>query len=93
MLQKRKKYKVDFENEKYCGDALLQKTFIQDCISKKVVKDTGQLDQVLVENFHTPTISRDMRKAILTEFARRGAGKSPSIKRAMQAKGMLQNSI
>ena len=30
-------------NEKYCGDVLMQKTFIQDCISKKVVKNTGQL--------------------------------------------------
>ena len=69
-------------NEKYCGDALLQKTFVEDCISKKVVKNTGQLDQVLVENCHTPIISRDMHKAILAEFARRGAGKSPSIKRA-----------
>ncbi len=30
-------------NEKYCGDALLQKTFIKDCISKKVIPNTGQL--------------------------------------------------
>ena len=29
-------------NEKYCGDALLQKTFIQDCISKKVIRNAGR---------------------------------------------------
>ncbi len=65
-------------SEKYCGDVLLQKTFIEDCISKKVVKNTGQLDQVLVENCHPATISRDMYNAILAEFARRNAGKSPT---------------
>lgn len=65
-------------SEKYCGDVLLQKTFIEDCISKKVVKNTGQLDQVLVENCHPATISRNMHNAILAEFARRNAGKSPT---------------
>ena len=28
-------------NEKYCGDVLRQKTFIEDTISKKVIKNTG----------------------------------------------------
>ena len=32
-------------NEKYCGDVLMQKTFTQDCINKKVIKNTGQLPQ------------------------------------------------
>ena len=30
-------------NEKYCGDALMQKTYISDCISKKAIKNVGQL--------------------------------------------------
>ena len=30
-------------NEKYCGDVLLQKTFISDCISRKVIRNTGFL--------------------------------------------------
>ena len=30
-------------NEKYCGDVLLQKTYISDCISRKVIRNTGQL--------------------------------------------------
>ena len=39
-------------NEKYCGDVLLQKTFIQDCISKKVIPNTGQLPKYLIQNHH-----------------------------------------
>ena len=30
-------------NEKYCGDVLMQKTFQQDVINRKVIKNTGQL--------------------------------------------------
>lgn len=73
-------------SEKYCGDVLLQKTFVEDCISKKVVKNTGQREQYLVQNCHEPIISRDTHNAILAEFARRNAGKSPSVKRASTGK-------
>lgn len=45
-------------NEKYVGDALLQKTFTVDCISKTVRKNNGELPMILVENHHTPIISR-----------------------------------
>ena len=69
-------------NEKYCGDALLQKTFVEDCISKKVVKNTGQREQVLVENCHPAIITRDQHKAVLAEMARRSAITSPSSKQA-----------
>ena len=37
-------------NEKYCGDVLMQKTFTQDCINKKVIKSTGQLPMYLIQN-------------------------------------------
>ena len=46
-------------NEKYCGDVLMQKTYISDCISKKVVKNTGQLPMYLVRDNH-PAIVRQM---------------------------------
>lgn len=39
-------------NEKYCGDVLLQKTYISDCISRKVIRNTGQLPMYLVQNHH-----------------------------------------
>ena len=58
-------------NEKYCGDVLLQKTFIQDCISKKVIKNTGQLPMYLIQNHHEAIIPRDRFDAVQVELARR----------------------
>ena len=39
-------------NEKYCGDVLRQKTYIEDTISKRVRKNTGQLPMYLIQNHH-----------------------------------------
>ena len=60
-------------NEKYCGDALLQKTFIQDCISKKVIPNTGQLPKYLIQNHHEGIVSREIFDAVQLEMARRNA--------------------
>ena len=67
-------------NEKYCGDVLMQKTFIQDCISKKVVKNTGQLPMYLIQNNHPAIVSREVYQAVQAEKARRSATASPSTK-------------
>ena len=69
-------------NEKYCGDVLLQKTYIDDCINKKVKKNTGQLPMYLVQNHHEGIISREAFDAAQAELSRRNAGKSPSKKNA-----------
>ena len=69
-------------NEKYCGDVLLQKTYIDDCINKKVKKNTGQLPMYLVQNHHEGIISRETFDAAQAELARRSAGRSPSKKNA-----------
>ncbi len=69
-------------NEKYCGDVLLQKTYIDDCINKKVKKNTGQLPMYLVQNHHEGIISHETFDAAQAELARRSAGKSPSKKNA-----------
>ena len=60
-------------NEKYCGDVLLQKTFIQDCISKEVIPNTGQLPKYLVQDHHEPIVSRETFDAVQLEMARRSA--------------------
>ena len=65
-------------NEKYCGDALLQKTFVKDCISKKSIPNTGQLPMYLIENHHEGIVSREKYDAVQAEMARRKAAKSPS---------------
>ena len=69
-------------NEKYCGDVLMQKTFIKDCLSKKAVKNTGQLPMYLVQNNHPAIVSRADFQTVQAELARRNASKSPSTKGA-----------
>ena len=67
-------------NEKYCGDVLLQKTFISDCINRKVVRNTGQLPMYLIQNHHEAIVDRATYDAVQAEMARRNAGRSPSKK-------------
>ncbi|RJR13037.1 recombinase family protein [Candidatus Parcubacteria bacterium] len=61
-------------NEKYCGDALLQKTYIENCISKKMKKNNGELPKYLVKDHHEAIISRSLFERVQVEIARR-AGK------------------
>ena len=67
-------------NEKYCGDVLRQKTFRSDCISGKVVRNTGQLPMYLIENHHEGIVDRKTFDAVQAEMARRNACKRPSKK-------------
>lgn len=68
------------QNEKYCGDVLMQKTFRQDFISRKTIKNTGQLPMYLIENHHDAIVDRDKFNKVQTEMARRSAARSPSQK-------------
>ena len=58
-------------DEKYCGDVLRQKTFIRDCISKQVIKNTGQRPKYLIQNHHDAIIPREQFDAVQFEMARR----------------------
>ena len=60
-------------NEKYTGDALLQKTYITDCITKKSRRNNGELPMYLVKNHHEPIISRADFNRVQEEMARRSA--------------------
>ena len=60
-------------NEKYVGDVLMQKTFRQDCISHKAIRNTGQRPMYLVQNNHEAIIDRKTYDAAQTELARRNA--------------------
>ena len=60
-------------NEKYTGDALLQKTYVTDCITKKMRKNNGELPMYLVKNHHEPIISRSDFNRVQEEMARRSA--------------------
>lgn len=69
-------------NEKYCGDVLQQKTFINDCIERKHIRNTGQLPMYLIQDHHEGIVSRDTFHAVQAEFARRNSGKAPSRNKA-----------
>ena len=58
------------------------KTYISDCISRKVIRNTGQLPMYLVQNHHEGIVERKTFDAVQAEMARRSAGKSPSKKNA-----------
>lgn len=62
-------------NEKYKGDALLQKTYIGDCISKKSKKNNGELPMYYVENNHPAIIERAVFDRVQEEISRRNSKK------------------
>ena len=68
------------KNEKYVGDALLQKTFTVDCITHKVVKNNGERPMYLVTDHHTPIVDRDTFNRVQQELARRSSKRKISDK-------------
>lgn len=58
-------------NEKYIGDALLQKTFTVDFLTKKRVKNEGHVPQYYVENSHEAIIPKELFLQAREELHRR----------------------
>lgn len=58
-------------NEKYAGDALLQKTYIADFLTKKVKINNGERAMYYVENNHPAIIDRNTFNKVQEELARR----------------------
>ncbi len=59
------------KNEKYMGDALLQKTVTTDFLSKKRVENKGLVPQYYVENNHEAIIPKELFMRVQEEMARR----------------------
>lgn len=51
-------------NEKYTGDVLLQKAFVEDLFSGKQVKNDGRLERFLIQGHHPAIISRELFFAV-----------------------------
>lgn len=73
-------------NEKYIGDALLQKTYTTDCITKVVRKNRGELPQYYVEGNHPAIISKELYNRVQEEMARRS-----NKRRIMQKNGKTEH--
>jgi site-specific DNA recombinase len=58
-------------NEKYIGDALLQKTYTTDFLTKTRVKNHGIVPQYYVENSHDAIIPREIFMHVQEELIRR----------------------
>lgn len=75
------------QNEKYCGDCILQKTVTVDCISKSRKKNEGEAPMYLVENSHQAIVSREVFNRVQEEISRRKALPPQSKKKAVTASG------
>ena len=58
-------------NEKYMGDALLQKTYTTDFLTKKRIKNNGTVPQYYVESDHEAIIPKDIFLLVQEELVRR----------------------
>ncbi|MDD7793819.1 recombinase family protein [Clostridium sp. 'White wine YQ'] len=58
-------------NEKYKGDALLQKTYTVDFLTKKRVENKGEVPQYYVEESHPEIIDKETWEAVQLEMERR----------------------
>lgn len=61
-------------NEKYIGDAVINKTYVSDYLTKKVKVNHGERPKYYVENNHPAIIEKEMFHRVQEELARR-AGK------------------
>ncbi|MCX7904158.1 MAG: recombinase family protein [Caloramator sp.] len=63
------------KNEKYKGDAILQKTFTVDFLTKKIKKNEGEVPQYYVENSHPAIIPPELFDLVQTEIKKRKEAK------------------
>lgn len=58
-------------NEKYMGDALLQKTYTTDFLTKKQIKNNGTVTQYYVEGDHEAIIPKELFMQVRAELVHR----------------------
>ena len=75
------------KNEKYCGDAITQKTVTIDCISKTRKKNTGEAPMYYIRDNHAAIIDRKTFNKAQAEMARRNSKRSPSDKSSVTGQG------
>lgn len=73
-------------NEKYMGDALLQKTYTVDFMTKKKVMNKGIVPQYYVEDNHEPIIPKTLFYMVQEEIARRSSMSKAAVTRKKNQK-------
>ena len=59
------------KNEKYCGDALYQKTYMTDALPRQCLRNRGERDQYYAANTHPAIIDRQSYEAVQMLLRRR----------------------
>ena len=80
-------------NEKYMGDALLQKTYTVDFLNKKRIKNDGIAPQYYVENSHEAIIPKEIFMRVQEEMDRRANMVSGKGKRRIYSSKYALSSI
>lgn len=80
-------------NEKYIGDALLQKTYTIIPITKERVKNKGDVPQYYVENNHEAIIPKDLYMQVKEEMIRRAHMKAGNKRRVYSSKYALSSMV
>ncbi len=75
------------QNEKYMGDALLQKTYTADFIDGRIKKNNGELPQYYIKDNHPAIIQKEMFFRIQEEIARRNSKKPANTRKAKTNRG------
>lgn len=79
------------KNEKYKGDALLQKYYTPDHLKKGSVRNKGEVDSYYIEDNHAPIVTREMWDRVQEEIKRRAKGNTAGDKytKRYELSGML----
>jgi len=78
-------------NEKYMGDALLQKTYTVDFMTKKKVINKGIVPQYYVEDDHEPIIPKELFYRVQEELARRASMNKSAVTRKKNQKSKFSS--
>ena len=65
-------------NEKYVGDIMFQKTYREDCISKRTKINRGEMDRYLVTDNHPAIIDRETFRMAKKEMVKRSSKRRTS---------------
>lgn len=79
-------------NEKYMGDALLQKTYTVDFMTKKKVPNNGIVPQYYVEDDHEPIIPKELFYRVQEEIMRRSSMCKSAVTRKKNKKSKYSSS-
>lgn len=80
-------------NEKYIGDALLQKTYTFSILYKKRAANNGEMPKYYVEGSHEAIIDRDVFMKVKAEIARRANLNPDGKRRAYSSKYALSGMV